>query len=259
MHIMNKLISHEFPLALMDDSVNDYLYVLLHKYLEDEEYRNKAIAYRKRGGLVYLDNSCYELGESLDSDVLYQTFRELNSQIVVLPDVLGDKKATIHRTISFLLKYPDYRENYMLVVQGATEKEFIECYHMLSPMFDCMIGIPFVFSWLPKDPHIQAQGRIDLLRKMVDENIINTKKKHHLLGTWQAREFCNYREYEWIYSVDTSNPVMAAIEGISYISNFGINEKPKATFESSYLLTERDINMNLLYNNVNEFRSIVNG
>lgn len=256
---MNKLISHEYPLALMDNNANDYLYVLLHKYLEDEEYRKKAIAYRERGGLVYLDNSCYELGESLDNDVLYQTFRELNSQIVILPDVLGNKNDTIRRTTEFLRKYPQYKQNYMVVAQGATAEELIECYFMFSLIPDCMIGIPFVYSWLPKQPDIQARGRIELLRKMVDEKIIDTSKRHHLLGTWQVNEFLNYKSYDWIYSIDTSNPIMAAIDQLEYITGYGIDEKPKATFDSSYLLTESDINMNLLYNNVYKFRSIVNG
>jgi hypothetical protein len=51
---------------------------------------------------------------------------------------------------------------------------------------------------------------------------------------------------------------MAAIDGNAYEA-YGIDEKPKATFDSAYHLKESDIDMDMLYSNVGKFRRIVNG
>lgn len=262
-----KLISHEIPLALIDGhqkAISDYMYVLLHKMIEDPVYAQKAYDYQKAGGQVYLDNSCFELGESLDDELLYEYCEKLNPFVVVLPDVLGNKNATIDRTLKFLDKYPHVANYGMAVAQGSTPDELIECYAHFRDyrgedeldMF--MLGIPFVFSWVEKEPAIQASARIQLLEMMSRRHVIDQNRWHHLLGTWQANEFSQYKNYHWVYSLDTSNPVMAAIDGTRY-TDVGLFHKPRSTFDTSYHLTAEDIDMNLLMHNVKTFRRIVNG
>lgn len=259
-----KLISHEIPLALIDDhqdKISDYMYVLLHKMIEDPVYAQKAYDYK---GMVYLDNSCFELGASLDNDVLYEYCNTLNPTVVILPDVLGDRKATIERTFEFLDKYPHVSNYGMAVAQGSNPDELIDCYAEFRDYRNeneldlYMIGIPFVYSWVEKSPAAQAHARIQLLELMDKRRIIDRSRMHHLLGTWQALEFNFYRDYDWVYSIDTSNPIMAAIDGSRY-TNSGLFQKPKANFDSAYHLTEGDIDMDLLYYNVESFRRIVNG
>lgn len=259
-----KLISHEIPLALIDDhqdKISDYMYVLLHKMIEDPVYAQKAYDYK---GTTYLDNSCFELGASLDNDLLYEYCNKLNPEVVILPDVLGDRQETLSRTFEFLDKYPHVSNYGMAVAQGSTPDELIDCYaefrdYRNGDGFDLyMIGIPFVFSWVEKTEAAQAQARIQLLELMDKRRVIDRNRKHHLLGTWQALEFSFYRNYDWIYSVDTSNPIMGAIDGSRY-TNSGLFHKPRANFDSAYHLIERDIGMDLLYYNVEMFRSIVNG
>ena len=121
-----------------------------------------------------------------------------------------------------------------------------------------MIGIPFNFAWVPREATLQTNERISILDEMVERGLIKEDVKHHLLGTWQAREFKHYRYYDWVYSVDTSNPVMAAIEGDKYTEN-GLFEKPKATFDSTYDMKLVDLDIDLVYYNVTAFRRIVNG
>lgn len=263
----HKLISHEIPLALIDDhqkSISDYMYVLLHKMIEDPVYAQKAYDYQKAGGQVYLDNSCFELGESLEDELLYEYCEKLNPFVVILPDVLGDKNATIDRTLKFLDKYPHVGNYGMAVAQGSTPDELIECYaefrdYRNEQELDIfMLGIPFVYKWIDKEPGAQAAARIQLLELMDRRHIIDKNRWHHLLGTWQASEFSYYRKYNWVYSLDTSNPIMAAIDGTRY-TDMGLFQKPKATFDLAYQLTESDIDMQLLYHNVKTFRRIVNG
>jgi hypothetical protein len=262
-----KLISHEIPLDLIDnhqDKISDYMYVLLHKLIEDQEYAKKVGEYKKNGGIVFMDNSCYELGASLSNVTLYEWCETLNPDIVVLPDVLGNRNTTLERTFGFLGDYPHVANYGMAVAQGSNPAELIDCYAEFRDYRNVhgdpitMIGIPFVFSWVEKDPAKQAAERINLLELMDRRRIIDRNRRHHLLGTWQANEFSHYRNYGWVWSLDTSNPIMAAIDGADY-TNIGIFHKPKATFDSVYGLLERDINMERLYSNVEKFRRIVNG
>ena len=264
---MNVKISHEIPLSIINehqDFISDYMFVLLHKILEDKEYANLALEFSDHGEIIYLDNSCFELGESLDNELLYEWYQRIEPEYVILPDVLGDKETTLQRTMEFVNSYPDTISQGMPVAQGATQDELIDCYKQFRDFsregedhFN-IIGIPFVYSWAEKDPTIQADERIKLLKRMVEEDVIDTNLKHHLLGTWQAREFCNFRDYNWIYSIDTSNPVMAALDGDLY-GNLGRSNKPTSTFDSVYNLQPEEIDFDLLYTNVDKFKEIVTG
>lgn len=263
------MISHEIPLSLIDkhqSKISDYMYLLLHKLIEDPVYAQKAFDYKAAGGTVYLDNSCFELGESLDDELLYEWCKKLDPDIVVLPDVLGDRDATLARTFGFLQKYPHVASYGMAVAQGKNRQELIECYAAMrdyrseDDYYIEMLALPFVFKWADKEPKAQADERIKLINHMIDTCVVDRGRRHHLLGTWQAREFAHYRnfKYGWIWSIDTSNPIMAAIDGDAY-GEFGISHKPKSTFDSVYDMLESDIDMDMLYDNVNKFRRIVNG
>lgn len=257
---MNKKISHEIPLSLIEehqDFISDYMFALLHKAIEDKKYLNKVCEYRDAGGVVYLDNSCFELGESLSNEVLFDYFEIIKPEILILPDTLGNKENTVKRSTQFLKQYPDTLHHAMAVIQGSSIEEMIECY-IEHTKIDGLpwIGIPFVYSWAEKTPTIQATERIRLLERL--EPYIDDSINHHLLGTWQAREFAFYRDYDWIKSLDTSNPVMAALDGTKY-GDFGILSKPKSTFDTTYHKKESEIDMKLLYYNVKLFRRIVNG
>lgn len=265
---MNKLVAHETPLSLMQSEdhykINDYTYVLLHKLIEDREYCKTAQMISMMGQhAVYLDNSCFELGASLSNELLFEWCEKITPTVVILPDTLGKKKATIDQTLEFLNSYPNTAHYGMAVIQGSTPDEMIDCYQEFRDLRVLedqifMIGIPFVYSWAEKDPITQANERIKLLRRLNDSRVIDKNRKHHLLGTWWAGEFAYYREYDWVYSVDTSNPIMAAIDGNKY-SNAGVIGKPKATFDSVYHMKKSDIDMDLLYYNVEMFKEILNG
>ena len=167
-------ISHEIPRCLIDehqDFISDYQFVLLHKILEDKDYAEMVCEFAGCGEFTYLDNSCFELGESLDNELLYEWYQRIEPEYVILPDVLGDKETTLQRTMEFVNSYPDTISQGMPVAQGATQDELIDCYKQFRDFglefggqvkhFD-IIGIPFVYSWAEKDPTIQADERIKL-------------------------------------------------------------------------------------------------
>ena len=254
------LISHEIPHSLAEAEakgeyrINDYLFILLHRYIEDSRYRDIVDSY---SGYKILDNSCFELGAALSNELIHDYVHRINPDVFVLPDTLGDKDQTISRSLEFVTSYPELAPKAMAVIQGDSYKEFGECYDVFDDELHdiAMIGIPFCFNWAFRRnlaPVDHAIERVNLLQYLVQHNHIRTTTKHHLLGTWWAKEFSYYRDYEWIYSVDTSNPIAAGIENMRY----PIIHKPKPKFDEFVNLDLKDFNIEAIIYNVESFKEI---
>jgi len=69
------------------------------------------------------------------------------------------------------------------------------------------------------------------------------------------QEFGWYRGFNFIESIDTSNPVMAALEGIRY-SNAGLDAKPKANMNDYFYMLSDQIDYDILANNICKFCEI---
>jgi hypothetical protein len=61
----------------------------------------------------------------------------------------------------------------------------------------------------------------------------------------------------FIETIDTSNPIMAALDGIKYTFN-GLTEKPKANMNDNFYIDYEEINHELLKWNVLTFRNLLN-
>ena len=148
----------------------------------------------------------------------------------------------------------------MGVIQGDSIPEMIECYKFFDENLpaNAMIGIPFCFNWCIKvkvDPVEHAWARVRLMKAL--EPHINKERKHHLLGTWSAFEFGEYYHYDWIYSLDTSNPIAAGLEGSRYIPGQGTTTKPKPKFDEFIdMLHVTSVQYNDIMYNVHEFKKI---
>jgi hypothetical protein len=59
----------------------------------------------------------------------------------------------------------------------------------------------------------------------------------------------------FITSIDTSNPVMATLDGTEYGAN-GLTNKPKSCMNDNFNIDKKDINLNLLSRNTRLFRLI---
>ena len=99
-------------------------------------------------------------------------------------------------------------------------------------------------------------GRVKLLGDLLKDGIINTEKPHHLLGCGLPQEFAFYAHYPWIYSLDTSNPVVHGIKGIKYGSDGLWSKETQKLFE----LINYDVeDVNLILSNIQKFRWFTNG
>ena len=252
------LISHEMPHSLAiaaqngDYKIDDYLFILLHRYISDERYRSIVDNY---SGFTILDNSCFELGEALSDELIVEYVEKIKPSVFVLPDTLGDMHKTISRSINFVEKYPGLAPKAMAVIQGNSYEEFEECYMKFDDeLYDiAMIGIPFCFNWgfeYNLSPLEHAMERVYLIDHLVDNNIIRKTTKHHLLGTWCAAEFEYLKKYDFIYSVDTSNPIAAGIEH----NRYPITHKPKIKFDDFVNMELNELDISTIMYNVDEFR-----
>ena len=87
---------------------------------------------------------------------------------------------------------------------------------------------------------------------MLSEGVINTNKPHHLLGCGLPQEFSAYKEYEWIDSLDTSNPVIHGIKDIWYTAK-GLTDKESVKL---YTMMNDDVSKNwaAIHYNILTFR-----
>lgn len=223
-------VSHEVPISLLNESkqFNDYDYCLLHLTYEKPEYRN---FYKESKRDVLLDNSLFELGDSLSNEQLAKGVLDIKPKWYVIPDCLDNATETIKRFKSFVKEYPDLPGLKIGVVHGKNIEELIRCYRFMSKHAD-KIAIPFDSKGFEDFVNFKDKlktwsfGRRLFIKYLVDYGIWNYDKPHHLLGCSLAEEFTSYK---WdslnIESLDTSNPVVAGIINMRYEEE-GLDTKP---------------------------------
>ena len=87
---------------------------------------------------------------------------------------------------------------------------------------------------------------------------MNKNKPHHLLGCGLPQEFSFYRdgEYDFIYSLDTSNPVVHGIKDIEYRPEGLWSKESQKLFELINYVPEES---SLILENIEKFRKFTNG
>lgn len=224
--------SFETPVAMLPESVkyNSYEYALAHlvddQTLEENaqdqytEFYMQQIKHR----LMILDNSAFELGESMDIDkfeYLCRAFANINSKNLwyIVPDFPGDVVKTIQANLDFPRIEGAKRIG---VIQGNNLTEYLQCAEsMITNEVDC-IAIPML-----KDP----EGKMDkgAYRYFVVQHLdhlrkqMNSSVKFHLLGCNYIKEYLLYKDID-IFSADTSNPILHGLVHQRYGED-GVTEK----------------------------------
>jgi nitrate reductase NapAB chaperone NapD len=258
-------IAHESPKSIFEDvqRVTDYDYALVHLFEEDKEYLNQFKQAIKKGREVILDNSIFELEEAFDADKFAYWINEIRPTWYIVPDALEDTKKTLSQMAAWNSKYNNLPGKKIGVVQGKTYEEIVDCYRYMDNIAEVdMIAISFDYSYYndsishPNKYVSWMLGRVKLLGDMVRDGVINEKKNHHLLGCSLPQEFSFYSQYPWIYSLDTSNPVVHGIKGISYKTDGLWSKESQKLFE---LINYKVEDTNPILNNIHKFRWFANG
>lgn len=216
-------IAHEAPLSLMGEvqALTDYDYALVHLFETKTDYLKFFERALSKGRTVILDNSIFELGTSFDPVRFAYWIEQLKPTEYIIPDVLESGEGTIRQLHHWMSNFKDLPGKKIGVVQGRTYEDIKECYLEVNSYCD-KIAISFDYSLYEKlYPHKNkiiswALGRVLLINMLIRDKILNFNKPHHLLGCSTPEEFKFYREYDFIESVDTSNPVVHGLLGIKY-------------------------------------------
>ena len=233
-------IAHESPTGLFHfvQSKTDYDYCLVHLLEEDKTYKELFIQACKEREVI-LDNSIFELGEAFDMKKFFEWNNKLEPTWYIIPDALEDVKKTIFNAYVWnQFHRPTAKGKSIAVVQGKTYEEIVECYQTLDEKLDVdMIAISFDYSlyeeMVPNSNKLVSwmMGRVALLGRLERDGIINKQKPHHLLGCALPQEGMFYRGYDWIYSMDTSNPVVHAIKDVMYPSSGLMTKESQKLYE----------------------------
>lgn len=262
-------IAHEAPKSIFNEiqRFTDYDYALVHLFEEDEEYLKQFKEAASKGREIILDNSIFELEEAFNADRFSYWVNELKPTWYIVPDALEDAEKTMYQMGEWNADHTNLPGKKIGVVQGKTYGEIKRCYEYMDKESEAdMIAISFDYSYYTKSvPHANKYvswmlGRVKLLGDLLKDGVINKGKKHHLLGCGLPQEFQFYKhsDYDWIYSLDTSNPVVHGLKGIRYKTDGLWSKERQKLFE----LINCDVNEDQLEkvkNNIQKFRWFTNG
>ena len=257
-------ISHEVPLCLLEESLKfcDYQYALPHLLESNEEYRLHFLRCKNKGIEIYMDNSLHELGHSMEPDVLLKWIDILEPSNFFIPDVWEDCTASIVNAKYWSKIQLPKKTTKIAVVQAKSINEAIRCTQTYIDLGYEKIAYSYGASYYNEIyPHVnkdlgKALGRLKMISTLYNTGVLLPTSRVHLLGTACPIEFSLYKGIKCIESVDTSNPVMSAVDGIRY-NELGTHSKPKSNMNSCSNIDYKDIDMELLEHNIKTFKNII--
>ena len=256
-------VSHETPLCLLEDSrlFNDYDYCLPHLLDQEQGYQDYFLTSVAQGRYIIMDNSLHELGVAYDEDRLLHWISVLRPNEFIVPDVWENRTQSVVNARKWAqVKLPIGVEK-VAVVQATTIHEAATCYQTYKDLGYKKIAFSYGASYYNDVvPHAnknlgKALGRMSVISALYKTGVIENNDRVHLLGCQVPQEFGWYRGFQFIESIDTSNPVMAALEGIRY-TNAGLTEKPKANMNDYFFMLSDQVDYELLSHNILKFREI---
>jgi hypothetical protein len=257
-------ISHEVPICLLEKSrmFNDYHYCLAHLLDQNEEYANFFFQRKEADDYIIMDNSLHELGEAYDRSRLMHLVNELKPNEFIVPDVWEDYTQSVVNAKEWSKINLPKEVTKVAVVQAKSYEEAMKCYQTYKDLGYKKIAFSYGASYYNDVyPHInsdfgKAMGRLWVINSLYKDRVISKKDRIHLLGTAMPFEFKFYNEMPFIESIDTSNPIMAALEGTKYTD--GQHPKPKLNMNEVQAWPLEKIDVDLVHYNVIRFRDINN-
>jgi len=262
---MKVKVSHEVPLQLLglSETFNDYDYCLPHlldKYPKYEAYFRQA---KEKGRYIIMDNSLHELGEAYDTSRLLHWVSELEPNEFIVPDVWENATYSVRNAKLWAsIEVPDNTTK-VAVVQGKSYSDFVNSYQSYKWFGYRKISFSYGASWFEEcfkhpNPYVaKMMGRLKTITNLYKDKLISDMDRVHLLGCNLPQEYLYYKNFKFIESIDTSNPVIHGLKGIRY-SEGGLLHKDKEKIDEDFT---REITPNqiedILYN-TKMFRKVNN-
>lgn len=266
----DKLISHESPISLLDESLkyNDYDYILVHLLEQEPAYLKFYETNSRNGRRSIMDTSIFELGEAFDVERYAYWVDRIKPTEYILPDVLEGCNLTIKNSQEFKDKYSKTLSGKTIgVVQGKSYEEIASCYKCMDRVLNVdKIAISFDYSYYKQlFPHPNKwvsfmMGRVMLINRLLNNNIINPHKRHHLLGCSNPLEFRFYQDpvYNFIESIDTASPIVHGLHDVAYNGHIGDWNKVTVKLADLINAVPTPANLECINNNIKTFRKYVN-
>jgi hypothetical protein len=211
--------------------------LLLPQCLKNRRYRAAYRKARRNGSYMILDNGAAE-GIDTTPEALIGLARDMMVNEIVVPDTIGDMKATLMQAHDF---YQGGRVttdfNYMGVVQGSSWHECLSCIRGFRALpYITTLGIPRHLLDIKEDMRVHL---VDHIRVACGDQF-----QLHLLGMNRkyTNELISYgRTYRrWgVRGIDTSAPFIYAMAGMSLAQHEKILERPKDYFDGT--ITSKDL------------------
>jgi hypothetical protein len=249
-------VSHEVPKCLLNNSRewNDYDYCLPHLLDEDEYYRDFFYESKEQGRYIIMDNSLHELGEAYNYERLLHWVSELEPDEFIVPDVWMKQSQTCAQAKYWRqFNYPA-KTKIVAVIQGQDRQRAHLCASLIKDLGYNKLCISYGADWYGDTPLNKALGRINFVKELLEDKRYKDIK-FHLLGCAVPQEFGWYRNEPQIESIDTSNPIMAALEDTKY-SKSGLIEKPVANMNTHFNINPEEVDYSLILKNIKRFRTI---
>lgn len=256
-------ISHEIPKQLFPyhSLINDYPYVLGHLLHKDKEYTDFYRHALKAATYSILDNSAFELGESIPMEHLYELGKEFKPTHLVLPDKVHDHKKTLENAVEYLNKYKQDGLDYIGVCQGDTFDQIADCIDFYTDKNVDIIALPF--DLIRDSDYITVRFRF--LNWWYANRFTYRRSgsfKFHLLGCQNPVEFQLFKYNQehitkYLYSLDTSSPIINGWKGNLLGENGTTAEKPKDKLADNLDMKLNDEQVDLIFKNIKTFGSYV--
>jgi hypothetical protein len=249
-------VSHEVPKCLLNNSRewNDYDYCLPHLLDQSGIYKDHFYKAKKDGRYIIMDNSLHELGEAYDTKRLLHWIKELEPDEFIVPDVWMKQSQTCAQAKYWRqFNYPA-KTKIVAVIQGQDRQRAHLCASLIKDLGYNKLCISYGADWYGDTPLNKALGRINFVKELLEDKRYKDIK-FHLLGCAVPQEFGWYRNEPQIESIDTSNPIMAALEDTKY-SKSGLIEKPVANMNTHFNINPEEVDYSLILKNIKRFRTI---
>ena len=258
-------VSHELPINLLNKSYewNDYDYCLPHLIDKFEQYRLFFQTSRLYKRFIIMDNGLFEGVTHTEKDLLSK-INLIRPSVFIVPDAWNDSIITLRNAKYWMTNYREHIPNeveLMAVCQGKDMGELVLTYQMLIDLGYTHIAFNHssiaYTNYYPNHSKLFAQmyGRIELVRRLIETGTVRESLYHHLLGCSLPQEMLAYSKFEWLRSVDTSNPIIVGSKGERYGDN-GIEFKPTEKIEDLFDIDLSERMEDIIFN-INKFKSFL--